>query len=508
MLDNYLLGDESSQKVFDGIKKTTDNIRGCYGAAGGNKIIENHLPPYFTVSNDGKMIVDALRFNDPYEEMARNVIAEAGDRADKDSSDGRKTTMILTEEILKESRGVEGLPNMIRRSLNDCVPVLLDAIDKQKKEVQISEIKSVATIASESEEMGAMIQEIYEKIGREGFIEQDISNLPTTYYEIVEGVRFRGARSFGRYAFTEKGKAVYKNPKILVSKDKISSVDQLETIVGGLKAEGINELVIFCDDMDMSVGTRLAETHLMGGFKTLVIKAPTLWKDYVFEDFARVTGSISIDSREGRNFNNFMTLQLGTCDKIIVTDDETRVIGIKDVSEHVKALEAKNDTDSKLRLSWLNTKVAVLKVGANSESELSLVSKKAKDACAAAYLALKDGVVIGGGKALFNARESLLGIDTPGSKILQKALIGPMRQIMQNTGVQIESYVWKFDGKGFDAKSEKVVDLLDAGIIDPALVIKNAIKNSISIASTAMTSNGIIRLQKQYANTPQMPQMR
>ncbi len=212
-----------------------------------------------------------------------------------------------------------------------------------------------------------------------------------------------------------------------------------------------------------------------------------------------ITGATVVDEKNGKTFQSLTLADLGTCDKIITTKDETRVIGTKDVTEHVARLKAEGND---LRASWLQTKVAVLKVGASSESELSYVSKKAKDACHASYLALKDGVVAGGGTALFRASKKLP--DTIGGNILKKAFEAPLTCICANAGYPSVSLGIDFDdNRGFDAKKGSFVDdMFEAGIIDPLLVVKAAVRNSISIASTVLTLRGIITLP--HENTPKM----
>ncbi len=509
---------KDKKRLITGVTKATDMIRGTYGAAGGNVVLEEHLYPFHSVRNDGKAIVEKIKLADQVENIGADIIKEAGDKADKDSGDGRKTTMILTEAIFYEAQKFKAQPLEIKRSLDACVPILIKAIDDQKKDIDVSQIKSVATISSESEHIGSLMQEIYEKIGKDGIVEIDNSGLPETFYEVTEGVKLRNAGFFGAYSTTETGKAVYKNPKILISKDKIVTTDQLEPIMVALSQAGISELVIYCDDIDMSVASKLALTHLQGGFKTLLIRSPKLWKDWLFEDFAKITGATLVDSMQGKTFKSLSLGDLGTCAQLISTKDETRVIGIKDISEHIEALRKEGSDNAKIRISWLQTKVAVLKVGAGSESELSYVSKKAKDACNASYLALKDGVVAGGGIALYNASKALP--DTIGGKILKEALKAPLATIIWNSGYTISKkaknpkgtlFLGKdFGGtRGFDAKEGKLVDMFEAGIIDPAIVIKNALKNSVSIASTVMTLCGIITLPKlePHENHRQMPGM-
>lgn len=478
--DNIVKGNEG---IISGIVKVCEVIRPTYGAAGSNVVLEEEVYPFHSIRNDGKAIVDKIKLADKTENIGANIIKEAGDKADKDSGDGRKTTMLLVEAILKESKKVKGLPIEIKKNLDAEVPKILEYIDSIKKPITVKDIKSVAMVSSENEAIGSMVQKIYEKIGPNGIIEIDTSPLPEIFFEITEGVRLRGAKMFGHYSYTEPDKAVYKNPKILITKDKISTVDQLEPLLMALSASGQKELVIFCDDIDLAVASRLALTHIQGAFKTLIIKAPTLWKDWVYEDFAKITGASVIDSKEGRTFKNLSLENLGTCEKIVCTSDETRVIGIKDIKDHIENLEKLSKTNDQLllRISWLQTKVAVLKVGANSESELSYLIKKAKDACAASYLALKDGVVAGGGVALYRASCEC------DSSILRNSLREPYNVLIKNSG-------FKDDGNsiGMNVKTGEKVDMFEAGIIDPAIVIKNAVKNAVSIAGTVLTSDGVI----------------
>jgi chaperonin GroEL len=524
--DNIHNGPEALAKLYAGIEKTVGVIRSSYGAAGGNVIVEEQLPPFHRVTNDGKMSIDYIRLADPVEHMGANIAKEVGDKADKDSGDGRKTTLILFEEIIKAAKDSNLTPNELRRQLKACEPAIIAAIDAQKRPIEIKDVKSVALVSSESEELAELFQQIYDIIGKDGIVEIDHSGLTTSYFEVTEGIRLRGAKAFGAYAYTEQGKAVYNKPAILVTKEKIATVEQIEGIVTKVMAMGKNELVIYCEDIDLSVASRLAQIHLSGGFKTLLVKSPVLWKDWLYEDLQKITGATAISPITGVTFKNFKTEYLGTCEKLVASDAEVRVIGIRDIKDHVADLEAKGQTDDqqKLRASWLNTRVAILKVGAQSESELSYLSKKAKDSTAAVYLALKDGVVAGGGLALVNARKALPSNEA--GSILSAALIAPARQLVENADATIEDgdtpqvslkegdntvlYPLR-DSLTFDVKLMKGTDAFEAGIIDPAIVVKNAIRNAISIASTTITNRGIITLPKfpqQHENPRNMPVVR
>ncbi len=231
--------------------------------------------------------------------------------------------------------------------------------------------------------------------------------------------------------------------------------------------------MIFTDDMDSGVASILIKAHREKIINVLIIKAPVLWKNYVFEDFAKITGSTIIEDASGVTFKNLPLSALGTCGKITVDKDETTVVGISDISDHLKELEKEGSNDSKLRLSWLQTKTAILKLGANNESELSYIRLKCRDAISASRLALRDGVVEGGGIALLKASRALP--DTVAGNILKEALQAPIKQLCLNSGIEIP--------ESFGDK-----------IVDSAAVVKNAVRNAVSLASTVLTTAIVITI--------------
>lgn len=514
--DNIYTSPQHIKKLIQGIKKATKLIKPTYGAAGGNVMIERDIYPFHEITNDCKTMLDSTKLVDPIENMGLNIMKEAADKADKDSKDGRKTTALLTEAIFDETVKLSGeLPTKVRKELLACVPFIVDSIDKQKRDITVNDIKSVATTSSESEEIGGLVQDIYKEIGKDCFIEVEPSNLPESFYTVTDGVRFRNARMLGVYSVTDEStnRAIFNKPKVLITREKITSKDQLDPLFKALKANGINELVIACDDIDLSVASSLAITHINGGFKTLLIKAPTLFKDWFFEDLAKVTGATVVNAGSGKTFKNLIMTDLGSCDRVISSNEETHVVGIKDISDHIAKLKEGGLVDDQLlvRVSWLQTKAATLKIGANSETELSPRIKKAKDACAASYLALKDGVVPGGGIALYNAGNDLytsaLG-PTMGGLVLSKVLKKPIEAIANNGGIGFIPDLSSNHNEGVDVLTGDRVDMFEAGIIDPAIVIKNAIINAVSIASTVKTIRGIVTLNKTHElPPPRMPGM-
>lgn len=476
-----------TDKLIKGIDKACSNVEVSYGPAGGTIIVEQDLYPFHIVTTDGKAMLDTAKLQDPIENMGLNAIKEAGDRAESESGDGRKTTMLLTRAILKEAQKEKGHPMDIKRSIEQCADVIYQSIESEKTVVKESEISKVAMVASGNEKISHLLEEIYTKIGKDCIVEIDHSGTFDTYYEIKEGVRLRNAGFLSpSMANDDKGiVATYIKPKVLITKQKIATNSEIGPIIDGLSKVGVKELVIFADEVDSSVVQAMALANASGVFKCLVIKAPKLWKDWLYEDFSKITGATIIEPATGVSFKNFELRHLGTCDKIMTTKDETTVIGIKDISTHIAYLNSLNTDDAKIRISWLNTKAGILKIGANSETELSYISKKAKDGRNASYLALKEGVVAGAGTSLVRASEKMP--DTAGGRILREALKVPHNTLKSNMG---------------ETQS------INNDILDPVIVVRNAVKNAISIAGTVLTIRGGVTLnKKENANTAKMPGM-
>lgn len=489
MNKNIYLNNEGLDQVMEGFNLVANAVKLTLGPAGANAILHEDAYPGYSITNDGKSIGEKIKSDDPLIQMGINIANEVLQKSDKDGG-ATSTSLVLAQAILEEGLKTKANPMDIKRSLDECLDVINDNINAQKKDITADDIGKVATVSAEDEKLGAMFQEIYQKVGSDGIIELSTSGLPETFYELTEGVRLRNAGFQYPYMTNDydatgkpRGKyATYKNPKVLITKQKIATITELDNLFTTLSKDGVGELVIFADDIDPSFSQALAQTHQMGVFKTLVIKAPTLWKDWIYEDFAQITGATIIDPSAGRTFKNMDMAYLGTCEQITASKDETVVRGIQNIKRHIKDLTALGTDEAKMRLSWLQTKTAVLKLGAGSESELSYVRLKAEDARNESYLALQDGVVAGGGLALFNA--SVVLPKTIGGSILSVALQSPLNQIISNSG---GGAIDLGGDNGYNANTGEVVNMFDAGILDSAKVIKNAVKNAISIAGTVLT---------------------
>lgn len=470
-----VIGKEAQQRLMNGITLATEAIRLTYGPKGSNAVIESEMYPYHLVANDAQTIIQALHTDNEYSKIGLDFLKELMDKANKDSGDGRKTTCIIAEEILKEGfkSDLSGLE--LKRELDNLIPFIEQKIDEQKTTITEEEVHKVASIAGESEKIGLLLGDIYKRIGKEGIIQPEASGTFETSYTIIEGVRFNSTGYLSPYmAHNSKTSAIYENPTILVTKKKISHLNDINPLLNALNKEGKKDLVIFTDDMDSGVASIMVKAHQDKVMNILIIKAPVLWKDYIFEDFARVVGATIVEDATGINYKNLEPKHLGTCAKITVDKEETIIIPSVDFSDHIQSLKRDGSQDSLLRLSWLQTKTAILKLGANSESELSYVRLKTEDAINASRLALKDGVVDGGGICLSNISFGLP--NTEAGNILSVALNAPLQQNLTN--MEIESPDWSDN------------------VIDSAAVIKNAVRNAIALASTILTCSVVVPLEK------------
>lgn len=479
---NVINKKEHMEGILRGIKVATNLIRTTYGPKGLNISVENEFYPFSQTANDAQTIIQAIRVEGVSENRGLNYLKELMDKINSLSADGRKTTAIILEEILERSINSNLSGMELKRSFDELIPLIEQKIDEQRQTITEDGIEKVATIAGESKEIGTLLGEIYRRIGKDGIIIPESSSTYQTSCSFIEGVRFVDTGYLSPYMVHDEQavkdgqketKALYENPTILVTKKKISHLNDINPLLERLTDQGKKDLIIFTDDMDSGVASILVKAHKDKIMNILIIKAPTLWKGIVFEDFAKVTSSTIVEDASGINFKNLKLEHLGTCGKITVDKEETTIVGIADISDHIASLKAENSEESKLRLSWLATKTAILRLGANSESELSYKRLKCYDAINSSRSALKEGVVHGGGLALFEASQGLP--DTVVGNILKESLRAPNKQI-QSEPMEIKQ-----------------------DVLDSVVVVKNAVRNAIALASTILTLGGDVAIPPKSA---------
>ena len=500
----------SKEKLQFGIKKVAQAVGVTLGTSGSNVIIEAQESPGHIMTNDGFSIANSIVLADPIEDMGRKILLESINRANKMSGDGSSTTCVLTAALINygEKHRREAPPMDIKRELEECLPFIEASLKQQTKYIvedgvmDASLLQQAASIAAEDEEIGATIAKIYSEIGPTGVVYWDVSKTAEDKYEIGTGITVEGASYVSPYMCdaTESGQSTnqirIKKPPIIITKQRISSAAEFDKIGGELFNSGIKDLIVFCDDYDPLVNNDIIKTRMARGFRVILIKMPTLWKDWWYEDLAKVTGATIINSEAGLPISDLTVKHLGTVGNILVTKDDTLIDGIADISQHIKDLEAKDDEEQALRAARLNTATARYFVGARSESALSYRRLKVEDAIGSAYQALQGGIVAGGGIALFNCIKDIP--ETVGGKILQQALKEPLHLIIINSGLSLDKIeMSKLGGQlGLDTKTQKIVNMISAGIVDPASVVANCITNAVSVASTVITAPTIVLLPR------------
>ncbi len=473
------MGSDATLGMLQGIKIATDIVRETYGGSGSNVIVESHLNPGHMIANDAQTIIQAIKLTDPAQKRGLAFLQELCNRADKMSGDARKTTILLCEAIIKlgYDSGVNKL--QLKRELDELTPIIENEIDQQTIKISVEEVSKVAATASESVETGALLQDIYTRIGKDGIIQPEGSGTYETSCKFIEGVRFDMSGYLSPAFANQDGKAIYKHPLILITKKKITTDDDINPLLSEfMTMNDRRPLIIFTQDMDSGIASMLVDLHKSKRLEICIIKAPTLWQNYVFEDFAKCTGATIIEDATGLTLKKIPLSALGTCDKITVDQDETIIVGTTDITDHIASLKAKGDDESKLRLTWLTNKTALLKIGANSETDLSYKRLKLYDGIRSSESALRYGVVKGGGLCLESVSESLP--DTIAGQLMAKALKVPRSQIVLNSDTLVVA----------------------GNVVDSAFVVKMAVRNAIGIASTVLTASSIIYLPDEPKKEP------
>lgn len=482
---------DGTQRLVSGIQKAARAVGATMGSLGSNAIIQAIENPGYLTTNDGYTILQAIKFSDPLEQMGKDILQEAVSRANKQSGDGSSTTTVLTAAIIEEGMKSGFSAIEIKRSLEEELMHVEDAIRAQSVDITVDTVSQVATISAEDEAIGNRIQEIYQKIGKEGLVYWDISKNTEDTYSIGTGLTIHDAGFLSPYMCdaTETGQSTnqirLKNPKILVTKQKVASANDFERIGAQLHSKGITDLVVFADEVEPLVVPDLIKTRMMRGFRIIIVKMPTVWKDHWFEDLVLATGAKLIDPA-AYPMKECTLEDLGTVEDIIIAKGDTYLDGVADMSAHIEALKATGEEEDANRAARLNTKTARYYVGAPSESALSYRRLKVEDAISAAYQALNGGIVPGAGVTMAYAYTPS---STIGGKILARALKAPMNQILANAEITAKDTALGF---GYDTRTRERVNLIDAGIVNPTNVEVNAVRQAVSVAATALSAPTIV----------------
>lgn len=520
MAKQVFYGDEAREKVLAGAKTLADAVKTTMGPKGRNVVIsKSYGGP--NVTHDGVTVAEAIDLPENEDNLGEKVGAElikqAAKKMNKAAGDGTTTVTVLTYEILKEANRLIAAghnPMELRKGVEKAGAQVLSELNKIAEPVDGKNdlITEVASISAGDTEIGKLIASVISRIGKDGVVSVEAGQGLAMESEITEGFTFdRGYVSAYMATDTNRMEAVYDKPAIIITDKKISSAQEMLPLMEKLVASGKKDIVLIAEDVEGEALGILILNRLKGALNTVAVKAPSFGdrRKEVLQDIATLTGASVITSDQGMTFDNVGLEVVGSARKVIVAKDNTTIIeGAGDkttISQRIDQIKAQaniatSDYDREQldkRAAALSGKVAVIKVGGATETEIDEKKYRVDDAVAAVKAALLEGIVPGGGVTPINLASKITG-DSAGAEIMRNALLMPFKQLATNAGLNAEALLAQVQeakpGYGVDVANYqgKLIDLKKAGVVDPAMVTYQAIRNAVSIASTAMTMGALV----------------
>jgi chaperonin GroEL len=512
--------DEARRALEAGVNKLADAVRVTLGPKGRNVVLDKKFGAP-TITNDGVSIAKEIELEDPFENMGAQLVKEVATKTDDIAGDGTTTATVLAQAMVKvgmRNVAAGANPMAVKKGIEAAVLAAVASIKSQAKDVgDKTDIANVATISAADSSIGDVIADAIDKVGKDGVVTVEESNTFGTELEFTEGMQFdKGYLSPYFVTDPERQEVVLEDAYLLLNQGKISTVQAMLPVLEAVMKTG-KPLVIVAEDIEGEALATLVVNKIRGTFSAAAVKAPGFGdrRKAMLQDMAVLTGGQVISEDVGLKLENTTLDLLGTAKRIIITKDNTTIVdggGTKDdVNGRVSQLKAEIDnTDSdwdreKLqeRLAKLAGGVAVIQVGAATEVELKEKKHRIEDAVSSVRAAIEEGVVAGGGTALIRARpavaklaETLEGDEQTGAKLVWEALTAPARNIAENAGlegsVMVRAIESEKGSKGLNAATGEIVDLLKAGIIDPAKVTRAALQNAASIAALVLTTEALV----------------
>jgi len=536
MAKQLVFSEEARRALKTGIDVVVKSVATTLGPKGRNVAIDRKFGSP-TITHDGVTVAKEIELEDPFENMGAQLLKEAATKTNDIAGDGTTTSTVLAHAIVTE--GLKNLaaganPMLLKRGIEAAAKAISDAILEQAIDITTKEeIASVATISAQDREIGELIAEVMDKVGKDGVITVEESRGLEFETEYVEGMQFdRGYISPYFVTDSENMEAVIEEPYVLVYDKKISAASDIVPLLEKLVQVGKRELLIIAEDIDGEALATLVLNKLRGMLNVLAIKAPGFGdrRKAMLQDIAVLSGATVISEETGRKLETVTIEDLGQAEKVVSTKEDTTIVGGKGDSSAIKGrieqirVETENSTSDydreKLqeRLAKLTGGVAIIRVGAATETELKEKKHRVEDALSATRAAVEEGIVAGGGVALINAISALDGLEMDsgdaqiGVKIVRNSLEIPMRKIAENAGkdgsVVVENVRQaqvKESNKqiGYDVLAEQYIDMVVGGVIDPAKVTRGALENAASIAAMILTTEALITDIPE--KEPQMP---
>ena len=535
-----VFGEEARRKLRNGIDVLAEAVATTLGPKGRNVALDRKFGSP-TITHDGVTVAKEIELEDPFENMGTQLLKEAATKTNDIAGDGTTTSTVLAHAMVTE--GLKTLaagsnPMLLKRGIEAASKAVADGIKDQAIDISTKEeIANVATISAQDRQIGDLIAEVMDKVGKDGVITVEESKGLEFEQEYVEGMQFdRGYISPYFITDSEHMESVIEDAYILINDKKISAAQDLLPLLEKLVQVGKRELVIIAEDVDGEALATMVLNKLRGTLNVLAVKAPGFGdrRKAMLQDIAVLTGATVISEETGRKLETAVVADLGRAEKVVSDKDNTTIIGGKGDTKEIKGrveqirVEIEKTTSDydreKLqeRLAKLSGGVAIIRVGAATETELKEKKHRVEDALSATRAAVEEGIVPGGGVALVNAMAALdsLKLDSEDAKtgvnIVRKSLEVPMRRIAENAGfdgsVVVENVrqtqVKEKNNKiGFDVLQEKYVDMVKGGVIDPAKVTRGALENATSIAAMILTTEALITdiPEKEKPAPPPMP---
>lgn len=512
-------GEEARRAMQVGVDKLADTVKVTLGPKGRNVVLDKKFGSPL-ITNDGVSIAREIELEDPYENMGAQLVKEVATKTNDVAGDGTTTATLLAQAIIRE--GLKNVtaganPMLLRNGIRTAVDTAVKEILEISKPVSGKEdITRVAAISAADNEIGKLISDAMEKVGNEGVITVEESKSMGTELDVVEGMQFdRGYVSAYMVTDTEKMEALLDNPLILITDKKITNIQEILPILEQIVQTG-KKLLIVAEDIEGEAMATLVVNKLRGTFNCVAVKAPGFGdrRKEMLQDIATLTGGQVISEELGRDLKETTLEMLGQAESVKITKDNTTIVNGKGDSNAIKERinqirsqieETTSEFDKEKlqeRLAKLAGGVAVIKVGAATETELKERKLRIEDALAATKAAVEEGIVPGGGTAYVNVINKVAELksdvaDTQvGINIIVRALEEPMRQIATNAGVEgsviIERIKNSETGMGYDALHDEYVNMIKAGIVDPTKVTRSALQNAASVASTFLTTEAAV----------------
>ncbi len=518
MAKQILFNEEARRALGKGVDALADAVKVTLGPKGRNVVLDKKFGAP-TITNDGVTIARDIELEDPFENMGAQLVREVATKTNDIAGDGTTTATLLAQAMIHEGmRNVAAgaNPMVLKKGIETAVKTLVEEIKSVSKSVNSkSEIAQVATISSADAEIGNYIADAMEKVGKEGVITVEESKGMETSLSVVEGMQFdRGYISPYMVTDTDKMEAVMNDPYILITDKKISSINEILPILEQVVKMG-KELVVIAEDLDGEALATIVVNKLRGTFKALAVKAPGFGdrRKAMLEDIAILTGGQVISEEVGRKLDSVTIEDLGRARQVHSSKENTTIVdGMGDKEaiaarvEMIKKQIADTTSDfdkEKLqeRLAKLSGGVAVIEIGAATEVEMKDKKYRVEDALNATRAAVEEGIVAGGGTTFVDILPALDKLEAEGDvktgiNIVRRAIEEPVRQIANNAGLEGSVVVAEVKkagvGIGYDAANDKYVNMIEAGIVDPAKVTRSALQNSASIAAMVLTTETLV----------------